>query len=55
MKEQVEHDIWYIDNWSVTLDVQTILRLPWKSFGGEMRTSKRVTVWPSSLAHCALV
>jgi lipopolysaccharide/colanic/teichoic acid biosynthesis glycosyltransferase len=26
MKEQVEHDIWYIDNWSVTLDVQIILR-----------------------------
>ncbi len=26
MKERVEHDIWYIDNWSVTLDVQIILR-----------------------------
>jgi putative colanic acid biosynthesis UDP-glucose lipid carrier transferase len=25
MKERVEHDIWYIDNWSVTLDVQIIL------------------------------
>jgi exopolysaccharide biosynthesis polyprenyl glycosylphosphotransferase len=25
MKERVEHDIWYIDNWSVTLDGQIIL------------------------------
>ena len=25
MRERVEHDIWYIDNWSVTLDVQIIL------------------------------
>ena len=25
MKERVEHDIWYIDNWSITLDVQIIL------------------------------
>jgi len=25
MKERVEHDIWYIDNWSVTLDIQIIL------------------------------
>jgi exopolysaccharide biosynthesis polyprenyl glycosylphosphotransferase len=25
MKERVEHDIWYIDNWSVTLDVRIVL------------------------------
>jgi Undecaprenyl-phosphate glucose phosphotransferase len=25
MKERVEHDIWYIDNWSVALDIQIIL------------------------------
>ncbi len=25
MKERVEHDIWYVDNWSVTLDIQIVL------------------------------
>jgi lipopolysaccharide/colanic/teichoic acid biosynthesis glycosyltransferase len=26
MKERVEHDIWYVDNWSLLLDVQIVLR-----------------------------
>jgi len=26
MKERVDHDIWYVDNWSLLLDVQIILR-----------------------------
>ena len=25
MKERVDHDIWYVDNWSLLLDVQIIL------------------------------
>jgi lipopolysaccharide/colanic/teichoic acid biosynthesis glycosyltransferase len=26
MKERVEHDIWCVDNWSLLLDVQIVLR-----------------------------
>jgi len=26
MKERLDHDIWYVDNWSLLLDVQIILR-----------------------------
>src|SRR5215475_14573569 len=34
MKERVEHDIWYVDNWSVTLDVQIILLTALEVFRG---------------------
>lgn len=34
MKERVEHDIWYIDNWSVTLDAQIILLTVLEVFRG---------------------
>jgi undecaprenyl-phosphate galactose phosphotransferase/putative colanic acid biosynthesis UDP-glucose lipid carrier transferase len=26
MQERVDHDLWYIDNWSIFLDLQIILR-----------------------------
>jgi undecaprenyl-phosphate galactose phosphotransferase/putative colanic acid biosynthesis UDP-glucose lipid carrier transferase len=26
MKERVDHDIWYVDHWSLVLDVYIILR-----------------------------
>jgi putative colanic acid biosynthesis UDP-glucose lipid carrier transferase len=34
MKERVDHDIWYVDNWSVLLDVKIILRTALELFRG---------------------
>lgn len=32
MKERVDHDIWYVDNWNVLLDVRIILRTAFELF-----------------------
>ncbi len=34
MQKRVEHDIWYIENWSIWLDIQIILMTIWKMFAG---------------------
>jgi len=34
MQKRVEHDNWYIENWSFWLDIQIILMTIWKSFTG---------------------
>jgi len=34
MQKRVEHDIWYIENWSFWLDIQIILMTIWKMFTG---------------------
>ncbi|MDH1055393.1 sugar transferase [Aquipseudomonas alcaligenes] len=32
MQKRVEHDLWYIDNWSLGLDLKIILRTVFKGF-----------------------
>jgi putative colanic acid biosynthesis UDP-glucose lipid carrier transferase len=34
MQKRVEHDIWYIENWSFWFDIQIILMTIWKMFTG---------------------
>jgi putative colanic acid biosynthesis UDP-glucose lipid carrier transferase len=34
MKERVDHDIWYVDNWTVLLDIRIILRTALELFRG---------------------
>jgi Undecaprenyl-phosphate glucose phosphotransferase len=34
MKERVDHDIWYVDNWSVLLDIKIIFRTALELFRG---------------------
>jgi lipopolysaccharide/colanic/teichoic acid biosynthesis glycosyltransferase len=40
MKERVEHDIWYVDNWSLLLDVQIVLRAAVEVMSQLKRVSK---------------
>jgi putative colanic acid biosynthesis UDP-glucose lipid carrier transferase len=35
MRARVEHDIWYIENWSLLLDLKIILLTFWKMFAGD--------------------
>ena len=35
MERRVEHDIWYIENWSFLLDLKIIVRTVMNAFGGE--------------------
>jgi putative colanic acid biosynthesis UDP-glucose lipid carrier transferase len=37
MHKRVEHDIWYIDNWSFWLDIQIIILTIWKILQGDPR------------------
>ncbi|HEY9572130.1 MAG TPA: sugar transferase, partial [Pusillimonas sp.] len=32
MEKRVEHDLWYIDNWSLTLDLRIILKTIYTGF-----------------------
>ena len=34
-KKRIEHDIWYIENWSFTLDIQIIVITVWKMIRGK--------------------
>ncbi|MBT8378442.1 MAG: sugar transferase, partial [Ignavibacteria bacterium] len=34
-KKRIEYDIWYIENWSFTLDLQIILLTIWKMLKGK--------------------
>ncbi len=36
MKNRVEHDVWYIDNWSFTLDLKIITTTVLNTFRGEI-------------------
>ncbi len=35
MRERVDHDIWYIENWSFWLDVQIVLMTAWRMLRGD--------------------
>ena len=35
MQKRVDHDIWYIENWSFTLDIQIIFTTVWKMIKGD--------------------
>jgi putative colanic acid biosysnthesis UDP-glucose lipid carrier transferase len=35
MKKRVEHDIWYIENWSLWLDIQIIFMTIWRMIRGD--------------------
>ena len=37
MEKRVEHDAWYIENWSLTLDVKIIILTAWKMLVGDDR------------------
>jgi lipopolysaccharide/colanic/teichoic acid biosynthesis glycosyltransferase len=36
MQRRVEHDLWYIDNWSLWLDFTTLVRTSFEVLGGRM-------------------
>jgi len=36
-KKRIEYDIWYIENWSITLDIQIILITAWQMLKGKTR------------------
>jgi len=36
-KKRIEYDIWYIENWSLTLDVQIILITIWQMLKGKTK------------------
>ena len=36
-RKRIEYDLWYIENWSFTLDIQIILMTVWKIIKGESR------------------
>ncbi len=35
MKKRVEYDAWYIENWSLTLDIKIIIMTAWKMIAGD--------------------
>jgi lipopolysaccharide/colanic/teichoic acid biosynthesis glycosyltransferase len=35
MQKRVEHDIWYIENWSLMLDIQIIILTIWHILKGD--------------------
>lgn len=35
MKKRVEHDVWYIQNWSFGLDVRIIFMTIWETINGD--------------------
>ncbi|MBU1297800.1 MAG: sugar transferase [Bacteroidetes bacterium] len=35
MQKRVEHDIWYIENWSLMLDIQIIILTLWYMLKGD--------------------
>ena len=35
MERRVEHDVWYIENWTLLLDLKIIVRTVINAFGGE--------------------
>ena len=35
MKKRVEHDVWYIENWSFGLDMRIVLMTIWRTFKGD--------------------
>ena len=35
MQKRIDHDIWYIENWSFSLDIQIILLTVWRMFKGD--------------------
>lgn len=37
MKKRVEHDVWYMDNWSFELDMRIILLTVWETIKGDPR------------------
>jgi undecaprenyl-phosphate galactose phosphotransferase/putative colanic acid biosynthesis UDP-glucose lipid carrier transferase len=37
MKDRVDYDIWYIENWSLLLDVKIIFRTIFNVFKGEAK------------------
>jgi putative colanic acid biosynthesis UDP-glucose lipid carrier transferase len=37
MEGRVEHDVWYIENWSVLLDINIIIRTVWNTIRGEKK------------------
>jgi len=37
IKKRIEYDIWYIENWSITLDIQIILLTAWQMLTGKTK------------------
>lgn len=35
MENRVEHDIWYIEHWSLALDMEIFFRTIWQVLGGD--------------------
>ena len=35
MEQRVEHDVWYLENWSFLLDMKIIFLTVWNVFKGE--------------------
>jgi putative colanic acid biosynthesis UDP-glucose lipid carrier transferase len=37
LRQRVEYDIWYIENWSILLDIKIVLISIWLMFKGDPR------------------
>jgi lipopolysaccharide/colanic/teichoic acid biosynthesis glycosyltransferase len=35
MERRVEADIWYVENWSLTLDIRIVIKTIWNMIKGE--------------------